>query len=121
MLAPEMVQVFRFAPVCFGLRSQGLRSHNLRSHNIGIHNIRSHNNKWIQMTFIDIDLRFGPICSEVPSAILANLYLCLGSGFDSSSLYTDNVHRDLVNSPGNHIALHFPGAGAEILWSVLKR
>ena len=73
------------------------------------------------MTFIDIDLRFGPICSEVPSAILANLYLCLGSGFDSSSLYTDNVHRDLVSSPGNHIALHFPGAGAEILWSVLKR
>ena len=59
--------------------------------------------------------------SEVPSANLANLYLCLESAFDSSSLYTDNVHRDLVSSPGNRILLHFPEAGAEILWSVLKR
>ena len=61
--------------------------------------------------------------SEVPSANLANLYLCLESAFDSSSLCAQTiVHRDLVSSaPGNHIALHFPEAGAEILWSVLKR
>ena len=65
------------------------------------------------------------ILSGVPVSLSISktsiLNLCLESAFDSSSLYTDNVHRDLVSSPGNRILLHFPEAGAEILWSVLKR